>query len=291
MNTKWWIGAVLTLIIIAGGFGLWLWTRSHSVQKEANQSVPDESAPTQNAQSEVIIGLPSGVKIAFDNLPGCGVIKSHEEKQYTYNFFCQELVFGRAFFTGDWHVDHFLSYSGSEELFGLFPDRSGEKDKYYWGPSVLYRMNTEQKFLGKLIDLSFSGSLGTEQATRSWGSNYFITDVSRDQSQVVYCNYFSKNTLFIRNIRTGLTREYPVAADLYDFGDATFSDDGTKIAFAGLSGKSKGKDGKITFGKATIFILDSNSGKITSYKTEQKSGMYSINGWRGDVVDSEFIPL
>lgn len=289
MNTKKIIGLVLLGVVVIAGVGFLIWTRIHQRPDTSIALQSDMKEMGDTATVSAAVELPQGVRIPFQDMPDCGIIKGHEGIVYTYTFFCQETAFGSVAMTGDWHVTQFLSYQGGERLFGFFPDRSGENGKYYWGPSILYSVNIDKRLFGKLIDISFSEKLGGEQANHSWGSNYFITDVSSDGGQVVYCNYFSKNAIFIRNIRTGETKEFPVDASLYDFGDATFSNDGTKIAFAGIKGKTTDGNKSFIFAEAELFVLDIVTGKITTKETQKKFGMYGINGWDGDAIDFEYL--
>lgn len=233
--------------------------------------------------------LPEGFKVLFENVPGCGVIKNHVEEQYSYDFFCKEKVIGYVNMAGNWRVEHFLSYKGGNEFFGFFKAGAGEGKKYYWGPSILYKMNTERGTLEKFLDVS---SLVTPSDTKSlpsiWGSKYFITDVSKDGTRAVYCNYFAVNTLFIRDMVSGKIQEFAVDKSLYDFGDASFSDDGKQIAFAGMKRQvAKSKD--LGFVEAELFVLDTVSGKITLKETNKNPGMYSINGWDGQNISFEYL--
>lgn len=280
-------------VLIGAGVLLWRFVPKQSSQEPtpSNEEVaPSQSSDKTTQEPEAVsVALPSGERVTFENISeNCGVIKGKAER-YTYDFFCDNKVFGHADMPGNWHIDHFLSYEGGDELFGFFPDRSGEEGKYYWGPSVLYKANTQKGTLEKFIDVSLWARSGETAPRSAWGSKYFITDVSSDQRFVVYANYFDKNTFFVRDLTTKETRSYPVDQSLYDFGDASFSDDGKSIAFAGLSMKKDASGKPIAFLQASLFVLDLTSGKATVQETKKEPGMYSINGWNGNKVDFEYL--
>lgn len=284
------------LLVVGIGIGIWWW-RSAQVQQDASPALQDvtiDQSPKEEAVSDpepAKIALPQGERVTFENVPvNCGVIKGKAER-YTYDFFCDDKVFGHMDMSGNWHIDHFLSYEGGDELFGFFPDRSGEEGKYYWGPSVLYKANTERGTLVKLLDVSLWATPGETAPRSAWGSKYFIMDVSSDQSLAIYGNYFADNALFTRNLSTGEVRKYPIDASLYDFGDASFSDDGKKVAFAGLKMKKDTSGKPIGFIEAEVFVLDLASGKITIQETKREPGMYSVNGWIGDKADFEYLSM
>lgn len=254
--------------------------------KLGEQALTGQPKPSSETASPE---LPDGFKVLFENVPGCGVIKNHIGERYSYDFFCKEKVLGYVNMMGNWRVEHFLSYEGGNEFFGFFKAGAGEGKKYYFGPAILYKMNTNKGTLEKFLDVSSLIKPGDTQSLSSvWGSKYFITDISKDGTKAVYCNYFTVNTIFVRDMVTGKTQEFKIDKDLYDFGDASFSDDATQIAFAGMKRNIvKSKD--LGFVEAELFVLDTASGRITPKETNKNPGMYSINGWDGQNISFEYL--
>jgi hypothetical protein len=293
IQTKRWLIIIFVALTI-GMICILFFSRYVTKSKQSEQAPIIENDPSSeqlpvSSLKAAKMGLPDGFKILFDNTPGCGVIKNHIEERYSYDFFCQDKVIGFVNMIGNWRTEHFLSYEGSNELIGFFRAGAGEGKKYYWGPTILYKMNTNEKTVKKFLDVS---SLVLPSDTKSlssvWGSKYFITDVSKDGTKAVYCNYFDVNTLFVRDMVTGNIQEFKVDKNLYDFGDASFSDDGTQIAFAGVKRKIvKSKD--LGFIEAQLFVLDTRSGKIITKETSKNPGMYSVNGWNGQDVSFEYL--
>ncbi|MDD5084356.1 MAG: hypothetical protein PHT88_05520 [Candidatus Moranbacteria bacterium] len=229
-------------------------------------------------------------EIVFNEVPDMKVMKRHVDDAYAYDFTYKGKTFGHVDLMGDWRVEHFLSYGNGSEYFGFSMSGSGIDNKYYWGPTMLYKANTAQGSLVKVVDFSLDAEKGNGDGivSNSWGTDLFITDISEDEKQVVYCNYWTDNNkIFIKDIATGKIKEFSIDGGLYDFGDAMLSEDGKKIAFAGV----KTADGTETssFVEADLFLIDVATGNISLSQSNKTPGYYAVNGWQGNEVDYEYV--
>lgn len=297
MKTKQILIAVVGVLIV-GGVSLFFFLEYQAKTKQSGQiSTEQQLADQQSTEQNAVLpdtkivptGLPDGYKVTIENAPDCGVIKSHVGEQYSYDFFCKEKVLEHVDMVGNWRVEPFLSYEGGNELLGFFKAGSGEDKKYYWGPSILYKMNTEKGTVKKFLDASSAiVQNNTQSLFDTWGTKYFITDVSKDGTLATYSNYFAVNTIFVRDMVTGKIQEFKVDKSLYDFGDASFSDDGSQIAFAGMKRRVI-NDKDTSFVEAELFILDLKSGKITLKEKNTNPGMYTVNGWDKQNVSFDYL--
>ena len=278
------IGLVITLVVVAGVF-LWMKQQKLIVKQTGSSEgvlLQQQEPAAPNSQ------LPSGDALSFDNLPDTQVIKNHTDDVYTYDFAYKRKVFGHIELNGNWFVEHFLSYDNGDNYFGFSLDGSGTAGKEYWGPSILYRSNEGQGSLVKVVDFSQDAAIanGKEVVPNSWNADYFITDLSDDENSLVYCNFWTDtNRVFLKDISTGQVKEFPVGADLADFGDATLSPDKKTIAFAGVkrAATDDGSTGK--FIEADIYMIDVTSGTVDVYQTNKQAGSYELNGWNGAELD------
>lgn len=273
-----------TILILVGIIALGTYAYMHN--RNASEDA-DIQTTLENA-------IPEGETITFDDIVDVKVIKNHSKDDvFTYDFIYQDKLFGHITLTQNWFVQHFLSYNSGDELFGFSLSDTGMSGKYYWGPSIVYTANIASGSLEKLIDLSTSTSLTPNDAapSNSLGSDVFVTDVSEDKTKVIYCNYWQdRNIITLKNLTSGDVREFEADASLTDFGDAMISTDETSIAFAGITRKHNEDGSDAGFVEAKLFTIDTATGAITTYQTNQKPGYYIINGWLEDnEVDYEYI--
>jgi hypothetical protein len=105
-----------------------------------------------------------------------------------------------------------------------------------------------------------------------------IEDISPNGQFVAWTEYLDNGdkNIVVQNVKTNTEQSFPVEKKFTQFGDAYFSPDSAKLAYAaaiGFPGKENG----------IAYIIDLKTKKVrTVATTSQSNSYYRIHGWRND---------
>jgi hypothetical protein len=131
----------------------------------------------------------------------------------------------------------------------------------YFGPSYLYRIDLSTKKIKNVLN------------------GGFVTDVSADGKLIYVIHRSGQEFIVLKNLQTGFVKKFAVASKYKQAGDALFSPNGKKIAYAAALGNPEKEAGK-------IFIVDIATGDKKIVATINK-GAYQILGWKYNGSDAE----
>lgn len=267
---------IIVLFLGVGGGIIWWYGRS-TIQKPT-ETTPTEpttfptptSSPTSNVESSIIPdikieGVPS-IENASDlpttkGVGGKFVIFNHNKK--IAEIIIKDIEDGRIDVNSIYNAEIFRQ-TLNEAYIGVRPVGLGGYILYS-GPMILYKVDFRNNSVSKL----FSGK--TPQN--------FVTDISLDGNMLVYVTGENPKKIVLKNIKEGSEKEFPVPNKYKQVGDALFSPNSEKIAYAvGISNPDDEK--------GTAFIIDIKTGKQTEIISARHNGAVSVIGWyTNDVVN------
>lgn len=123
----------------------------------------------------------------------------------------------------------------------------------------------------------YSISLKDGTLTKIATGNASVTDISADESMIVGTSVFdgtsgSTVTLTVTNLKTRQAKQYPVSGDWGAGGDATFSPDGTKVAFSVALNNPDAE-------ASQVMILALATGKVMPFGDQVIGSVAHVHGW------------
>lgn len=162
------------------------------------------------------------------------------------------------------------------------------------GPEVITNKETSKSIYFETCATGFGGYINygfchgpsyrfdrTTNVVRKMLSDGRIFDVSTNEDMFVWVENGNKNAnqIKVRTIATDKDQIISVPAKYSQFGDAKFSPNAEKIAYAAIIGDPENE-------KGSVIIVDLATGKQTYIEQDKENAIYTVKGWKNaDAVE------